>query len=65
MTGHPNLYLLNWKESTTEKTLYLKGAADKQWIKISMNRLPERLAITDGHAFLFGAKELVIVGLNS
>ena len=30
-----------------------------------MNRLPERIAITDGHVFLFGAKELAIVGLNS
>jgi len=30
-----------------------------------MNYFPERLAITDAHLFLFGAKEVIIVGLQT
>lgn len=33
-------------------------------MKVCMNSWPSRLAITDDHAFIFGGKELFILGLN-
>lgn len=59
------LYLLKWEELDQSKVLYLKKATDTLWISVAMNHYPAHLAITDEHLFLFGSKELLIVGLYS